>query len=108
MARDTLGTFEYTVLAVLQRWPLDAYGVKIVARIRESTGRRVSPGALYTTLDRLEQKGFASSWWGDASRERGGRRKRYYKLEAPGVEAMQRASAVFSTLGRWIPAGALS
>ena len=81
MPRDVLGNFEYQILAVLQQEPSDAYGVAILERIKERTGRGVSVGALYTTLDRLEKKGFVTSWWGTATAERGGRRKRYYKIE---------------------------
>jgi len=94
MARDTLGPFEHTILAVLLRQPRDAYGATLQERITEATGRDVSVGALYTTLDRLERKGLVTSWWGEATPERGGRRKRYYKIEASGVDAVRRTEAL--------------
>jgi len=99
MARDTLGTFEYQILSVLLRQPRDAYGATLQERIEETTGRDVSIGALYTTLDRLERKGLVSSWWGEPTAERGGRRKRYYRIEASGAEAVSRTEALHARLG---------
>ena len=99
MARDTLGTFEYQILSVLLRQPRDAYGATLQERIEETTGRDVSIGALYTTLDRLEHKGMVSSWWGEPTPERGGRRKRYYRIEASGQEAVHRTEAMHVRFG---------
>lgn len=99
MARDTLGTFEYQILSVLLRQPRDAYGATLQERIEETTGRDVSIGALYTTLDRLERKGLVSSWWGEPTAERGGRRKRYYKIEASGADAVHRTEAMHARFG---------
>lgn len=89
-----LGNFEYQVLAVLIEDPVAAYGVTIGQHIKDRTGREVSVGALYTTLDRLEKKGFVSSSWGEATAERGGRRKRYYKIEAAGIEAARWSESI--------------
>ena len=94
MQRDVLGSFEFQILSVLQQQPRDAYGATIQERIHGRTGRERSIGALYTALDRLENKGFVSSWWGEPTSERGGRRKRYYKIEVSGVEALRRSQAV--------------
>ncbi len=91
--RDTLGNFEHQVLQVLQQEPNDAYGLNILKRIKARSGKEPSVGALYTTLDRMEKKGFVSSWWGDATAERGGRRKRYYKITGQGVFALNRTTA---------------
>jgi len=98
LPRDVLGNFEYQVLSTLLRHPRDAYGVTIQERIRERTGRDVSPGALYTTLDRLQEKGMVRSSWGEATPQRGGRRKRYFTIEAAGEDAVHRSEA---TLGRF-------
>jgi PadR family transcriptional regulator PadR len=92
LTRDTLGNFEFQLLAVLLERPRDAYGVSIMERIEERTGRAPSLGAIYTGLDRLEKKGFVKSWWGEPTMERGGRRKRYYKIEKSGAEAVRRTS----------------
>jgi len=92
MARDSLGNFEFQILSILLQQPDDAYGATIQSRIAERTGRDVSFGALYTTLDRMEKKGFVSSWWGEPTPERGGRRKRHYKIKALGIQAVQRTA----------------
>lgn len=99
MARDTLGIFEHQILSVLLRHPRDAYGATLQERIEEATGRDVSIGALYTSLDRLERKGFVSSWWGEPTAERGGRRKRYYKIEASGAYAVRRTEEMHMQIG---------
>ena len=99
MSRDVLGSFEYQLLSVLLRDPNDAYGATIQERIQQRTGREVSVGALYTALDRLEKKGFVSSWWGEPTPERGGRRKRYYKIRVAGAEAIRRSEALFNRFG---------
>ena len=106
MPRDSLGNFEYQILAVLLRQPQDAYGATIQERIEEHARRDVSVGALYTTLDRLERKGFVSSWWGEATAERGGRRKRYYKIEASGAKAVRDCEVLMNRFGALAPRGA--
>jgi PadR family transcriptional regulator PadR len=105
MSRQVLGSFEYQLLSVLLRDPHDAYGVMIQERIQQRTGRDVSVGALYTALDRLEKKGFVSSRWGEATSERGGRRKRYYTINAAGAKAVRHSEAVFSKFGGAVSAG---
>lgn len=108
MARDTLGSFEFVVLSVLLRQPRDAYGATLQERITEATGKDISIGALYTTLDRLERKGLISSWWGEATAERGGRRKRYYRIEASGADSVKRTEAMHARItgGYLAPQGA--
>jgi PadR family transcriptional regulator PadR len=96
MGREILGSFEYQILAILIQKPGDAYGTTVRERIEEQTGRSVSVGALYTALDRLEKKGLVSSRWGEATPERGGRRKRYYEIEGAGIEAVRRTESIFA------------
>jgi len=98
MARDILGIFEYEVLSLLLQRPRNAYGAAIQERISERIERDVSIGAVHTALDRLQEKGFVSSWWGEPSAIRGGRRKRYYKIEAAGIEAVRRTEAAWNGL----------
>ena len=88
---DNLGEFEQIALLALIRLRANAYGASIRQEIAERTGRDVSVGAVYTTLERLERKGFVSSARGAPTPERGGRAKRYYKIEAPGERALQRS-----------------
>ncbi len=87
----TLGEFEQVALLALIRLGSDAYGARIRQEIAERAGRDVSLGAIYTTLERLERKGFVSSARGAPTPERGGRAKRFYKIEAPGERALQRS-----------------
>lgn len=89
MADNYLGQFEEIVLLATLRLGGDGYGVTIRHEVEEATGRSISIGALYTTLDRLERKGFVSSQQGEPTAERGGRAKRYFKIEAPGMKALE-------------------
>jgi PadR family transcriptional regulator PadR len=84
-----LGDFEQHVLTALLRLRGDAYGMTVRREIAERTGRDVAIGAVYATLDRLERKGFVSSRLGEATPERGGRAKRYFDIEAPGIKALE-------------------
>jgi len=64
---------------------VDAYGASIRSEIEKATGKKCSIGALYTTLDRLETKGFVTTWMGEPTRERGGRSKRLVQVTPTGV-----------------------
>jgi PadR family transcriptional regulator PadR len=86
---DFLGDFEQIVLLAIVRLGADAYGVSIRRTIEETAGRAVTVGAIYTTLDRLEHKGFVSSRMAEPTSERGGRAKRFFKLEARGTKALR-------------------
>jgi PadR family transcriptional regulator PadR len=89
MGRDHLGELEQIVLLAVLRTGLNAYGVPIRLEIEERTGRSLTVGALYRTLDRLEQKGYVASWFGDPTPERGGRSKRYFKVRPAGLRALR-------------------
>ena len=67
-----------------------AYGVTVRQEIAQRTGRDVSIGAIYATLDRLETKGFAKSQIGEPTAERGGRAKRYFRVTARGIAVVNR------------------
>jgi len=84
-----LGEFEQTVLFALVRLDGESDGVAIVREIEVRTGRQVAPGALYTALDRLEKKGAVTSWIGDTVPERGGRRRKCYRLEPAGAAELR-------------------
>ena len=86
----TLGDFEQLILFALIRLGPDAYGVTIRREIESRTGRTISPGALYTALDRMETRGLVSSRLGDPTPQRGGKRKRLYTLDAAGERALAR------------------
>ena len=82
-----LGEFEYLVLAAAARLGEDAYGANIRQEMEATTQRACSIGALYTTLDRLEAKGFIKTRMGDATAERGGRAKRMVRITREGKKA---------------------
>lgn len=80
-----LGEFEYLILSASARLGDDAYGAAIRRVLEETSGRRCSLGALYTTLDRLEAKGLIRTTLGDPTPARGGRAKRMVRLTAMGT-----------------------
>jgi DNA-binding PadR family transcriptional regulator len=88
-----LGDFEQLVLlGVLRLEARDsAYGAAIRQEIHTRSGRDVSINAVYTTLDRLEGKGFLKSWVGDPTPQRGGRRRKFYALRSAGIAALRQA-----------------
>lgn len=73
-----LGEFEQMVLLALLRLRENAYGSAVRVEIEKRTGREISIGALYTTLERLEKQGLVRSRIGEPTAERGGRRKKYF------------------------------
>lgn len=83
-----LGEFEELVLLTVALLGKEAYGVSIKEEIEERANRSLSIGALHSTLTRLEEKGYLSSWLGGATQERGGRRKRYFEVTRGGKTAL--------------------
>ena len=94
-----LGSLEELVLLALMRLKDNAYGVTIRRELIERTGKEVSIGAVYTTLERLEDKGFVSSRVGDATPQRGGRAKRFFRLEARGADALAASREMVTRMG---------
>lgn len=80
-----LGEFELLVMLTVIRLGKGAYGVPITREIEQQTGRDVAFGTVYATLERLQEKGFVCSDLGDATPERGGRAKRYFRVTATGL-----------------------
>ena len=89
MAREALGEFEHLVLLAILRLGEEAYGVPIAREIESRTDREVSRAAVYIALRRLEKRGLVSSRLGAATPERGGRPKRFSRLEAAGLAQLQ-------------------
>jgi DNA-binding PadR family transcriptional regulator len=100
---DWLGEFEQVVLFAVARID-DAYGAGIRDDIERRTGRRVSAGALYTTLDRLEARGLVMSRWGEPTPQRGGKRKRHFRLTAAGRQALARSWHAMRAMARGLDA----
>jgi len=93
---DNLGEFEQLILAALMMLGENAYGMTIheqVEKLAEGV-RSVSLGSCYTTLDRLEQKGYVQSWFSDPTPQRGGRSKRYFKITGIGQVAINNSMRV--------------
>ena len=95
-----LGDFEQLVLLGVLRLEREdsAYGAAIRQEIHARSGRDVSITAVYTTLDRLERKGFLQSHVGDPTPQRGGRRRKFYALRGPGIAALRRAYRGFTAM----------
>jgi PadR family transcriptional regulator PadR len=94
-----LGRLEELVLRAILRLSENAYGPMIRREIVERTGRDVSVGTLYTTLDRLALKGYVTTRMGDPTPERGGRAKKYFRIEARGIEALNQSHETIARMG---------
>jgi PadR family transcriptional regulator PadR len=88
---ENLGDFEQLVMLAVMRLDEDAYGTSIRDELKARADREVSPGAIFTTLERLESRGLVTSRYGEPTAERGGRRKRYYKLSVEGRRSLARS-----------------
>ncbi len=98
MARG-IGHFEHLILLALLDLPAEqAYGVPIRELIEERTERRVSAGAVYTALSRLEARGLVASRLGEPTGERGGRSKRLYRLETEGARMLAESVQALSDM----------
>jgi PadR family transcriptional regulator PadR len=90
---ESLGQFEQVVLTAVLALDDNAYGVTIHAKVEElSRPRKVTRGAVYATLDRMEDKGLIASWLSEPTRERGGRSRRHYRLEKSGQQALRESA----------------
>lgn len=98
MTRTYLGEFEHLVLLAILRLGDDAYAPAILTELEERTGRPPSPGSMYVTLDRLEEKGMLRSRLADARDERGGRPRRYVKVTPLGVRQLRESRSALLEL----------
>ncbi|HEV3200553.1 MAG TPA: PadR family transcriptional regulator [Bryobacteraceae bacterium] len=94
-----LGEFELLVMLTVIRLGEGAYGVPIARGIEQQTGRDVAFGTVYATLERLQKKGFVRSNLGDATPERGGRAKRYFRVTATGLRTVRETRQIL--IGLW-------
>jgi DNA-binding PadR family transcriptional regulator len=102
--RTFLGEFEQLLLLALLQAKDEAYGMEIRRAIEDRAGRSVSPGAVYTALDRLERRGLVASRLGEPTAQRGGKRKRYYRLQPVGESLLLESQRVLARMaGRAIP-----
>jgi DNA-binding PadR family transcriptional regulator len=90
-AQTLLGEVEQLVLLAVLRLGEDAYAVPIRALILDAAGVDLSRGTIYVTLERLERKGYVTSWFGDPQAMRGGKARRYFRLKPAGLSAVKAA-----------------
>jgi PadR family transcriptional regulator PadR len=100
-----LGEFEQLVLLALMRLEPEAYGVGIRDEIEKRTGRSVALGAVYTTLLRLEGKRLVATRLGEPTPQRGGRRKKYYRLLAAGRRELATSIDALRSMTRGLTPG---
>jgi DNA-binding PadR family transcriptional regulator len=90
---DSLGQFEQIVLTAILALDDNAYGVTIHAKVEDlSRPKKVTRGAVYATLDRMEDKSLITSWLSEPTGERGGRSRRHYRLEKSGQQALRESA----------------
>jgi DNA-binding PadR family transcriptional regulator len=100
MSRPALGQFEHVVLLAILRLGDAAYAPAILDEIEARTGRPPSPGSMYVTLDRLEEKGLLRSRLVDADGERAGRPRRYVSVTAYGLREVRASRTALLSLWR--------
>ena len=107
MRRTYLGEFEEVVLLMVAILDGEGYGVTVSQALEEHTGRIVTFGTVHNTLIRLEEKGFVRSELGGATAERGGRRKRLFRVTALGSRALQEIQQLRQELWQLLPPNTL-
>ena len=108
MARMHLGEFEQLLLMALSQLGADASSVDVRELIEARTGRTISPGAIYTAFQRLERRGFIASVFGDPTPQRGGKRKKLYKLRPAGARSLAAMQSALAQMARGLRAKAAS
>jgi PadR family transcriptional regulator PadR len=108
MKGSNLGEFQEIVLLTILVLDDNAYGLQIQKELTERLKRTLSRGALHTALSRLEEKDFIESYFGGATAERGGRRKRYYTLTQSGKVALKQAKDLREEMWSLVPNFSLS
>ena len=98
--RTHLGEFEQLLLMALAQLGPDASGLDVQDLIEQRTGRAISPGAIYTAMQRLERRGFVSAGFGEPTPTRGGKRRRLYRLRAAGARALAQSQSALAQMGR--------
>ena len=97
---ELLGAFEQAVLLTVWKLAEEAYGRGILRGVQSALNREVTAGAVYVTLDRLEQKDLIASRLDEGTPVRGGRARRYYRVTGPGVKALNESKAALEQMWR--------
>ena len=103
MKGTNLGEFEEIVLLTIASLMEEAYSVNIVDEITRVTGRQTKLGVVHAVLSRLEKKGLITSELGEPTKERGGRRKRFFQVSHAGKVALMKAKEQRDRLWSNIP-----
>ena len=103
MSQYHLGEFEEIVLLTVAILDGKAYGISIIEEIEERIERNVSIGALQTVLKRLQEKGLLQSEFGEATKVRGGKRKRFYEITSNGRQVLSNTKEQRVSLWNAIP-----
>jgi PadR family transcriptional regulator PadR len=89
--QENLGEFEQLTLLAVLRLGKDAYGARIREELRDQAGREASVSSIYITLTRLEAKGMVTSWMGEPTQVRGGKARRFFRVEPAGMTSLSQA-----------------
>ncbi|UII19405.1 PadR family transcriptional regulator [Fulvivirga ligni] len=108
MRKTYIGELEEVVLLTVAVLQEEAYGVAIGLYLGRELGRKLSISAIHATLNRLAEKGYVDSHLGGATAERGGRRKRYFKVTTSGSRILTEIQQVRSQLWSQLPPNALA
>ncbi len=108
MKGTQLGEFEEIVLLAIALLYNDAYSVAVVEELSSRLERPMSLGVVHRTMQRLEEKGLVQSRFGEATAERGGRRKRLFTVTVAGEQALREARRIRNALWDGIPEAAFT
>lgn len=103
MKKTKLGEFEELVLLTVAALQQDAYGVEIKRELEERINHKLSVGSIQSSLKRMEEKGFLTSQFGEATRKRGGKRKRIYTTTSQGRKVLEEMKEIREGLWSAIP-----
>ncbi|UZR97996.1 helix-turn-helix transcriptional regulator [Chondrinema litorale] len=98
-----LGEFEELVLLTIGVLYDNAYGVMIKKELENQAGRKISIGAVHAAVNRLEDKAYLESYFGEPSKERGGKRKKFYKVTTYGQKVLKESMEMRQRLWKQIP-----
>ncbi len=103
MKKTKLGEFEELVLLTVAALQLDAYGVEIKRELESRLKEKLSVGSIQSALKRMEDKGFLTSQFGEATQKRGGKRKRIYTTTSHARKVLEEMKEIRANLWNSIP-----
>jgi len=103
MTEHSLGEFEELVLLTVAANNYEAYGVLILQRLEEKLEKKINISAVHVVLKRMEEKGFVESKYGGITKERGGRRKKFYNITSIGKKVLDRQYELRTSMYKQIP-----